>query len=142
MASRSRSRSERRLSVWLLATGAVYAAGAVDYLVRPWAATRSINSYVRTTEPGERLEDEEPGLYNALASAYMATIAALALEAGRDPRTNSNLVPPLLVAKAVSASTLLYRFVSTRQRGYAGAAVLDAVLFGVTAGLYSDLDGD
>jgi hypothetical protein len=130
------------LGVWLVVTGAVYAAGAVDYLVRPWAATRSINSYTRTTEPGERLEDEEPGLYNALASAYMATIAALALEAGRDPRAKSNLVPPLLVAKAVSSSTLLYRFVSTRQRGYAAAALLDAVLFGVTAGLYSDLDQD
>ncbi len=140
MASGSKSCSERRLGVWLLATGAVYAVGAVDYLVRPWAATRSINSYTRTTEPGERLEDEEPGLYNALASAYMATIAALALEAGRDPRANSNLVPPLLVAKAVSSSALLYRFVSTRRRGYAAAALLDAVLFGVTAGLYSDLD--
>jgi hypothetical protein len=140
MAHGSKSRSERRLGAWLLVTGAVYAAGAVDFLVRPWAATRSLNSYGRTSEPGARLEDEEPGFYHALAAAYMATIAALALEAGRDPQAKANLIPPLLVAKAVSSSAFLYRYVSTRRRGYAAAALLDAVLFGVTAGLYSDLD--
>lgn len=140
--SRSKSRSERRLGAWLMVTGAIYAAGAADFLIRPWAATRSLNSYGGTTEPGERMEDEEPGFYNALASAYMATIAALALDAARDPRGRSNLVPPLLVAKAVSSSAFMYRYVSTRQRGYALSAFLDAVLFGVTAGLYSALGDD
>ncbi|MEA2453394.1 MAG: hypothetical protein QOG04_2104 [Actinomycetota bacterium] len=139
MSQGSRSRSERRLGLWLLATGGIYAAGAVDFLVRPWAATRSLNSYVPTPDI-DRMEDEEPGFYNALASAYMATIAALAIEAGRSPSEKSNLIPALLVAKAVSSSAFLYRFVSTRKRGYAAAALLDAVLFGVTAGLYSDLD--
>ena len=134
------SRSERRLGAWLMVTGAVYAAGAVDFLVRPWAATRSLNSYARSTDVGDRLEDEVPGFFNALAAAYMATIAALALEASRDPQTKADLVPPLLVAKAVSSSAFLYRYVSTRQRGYALAALLDAVLFGVTAGLYSALE--
>ena len=141
MARGSRSSTERRLSAWLFLTGSIYAAGAVDFLVRPWAATRSLNSYVPgSSDIDQRLEDEEPGLYNALASAYMATIAALALEAGRNPSENSNLIPPLLVAKAVSSSACLYRYVSTRKRGYAVAALMDAVLFGVTAGLYSDLD--
>jgi hypothetical protein len=135
MSRRHGSRAERRLGLWLLITGGVYAAGAVDFLVRPSASTRSLNRY-----GGERIEDEEPGFYNALASAYMATIAALALEAGRRPAENTNLIPPLLVAKAVSSSAFLYRFVSTRRRGYAAAAALDAVLLGVTAGLYSDLD--
>ena len=125
-----------------MVTGAAYAAGAVDVLIRPWSATRSLNSYVGTSEPGERLEDEEPGFYNALASAYMATIAALALDTARDPRGKANLVPPLLAAKAVSSSVFMYRYVSTRQRGYALAALLDAVLFGVTAGLYSALEED
>jgi hypothetical protein len=141
MSRGSKSSSERRLGAWLLLTGSVYLAGAVDFLVRPWAATRSINSYVPgSDEIGTRLEDEEPGIYNAMASAYMATIAALAIEAGRNPSENKNLIPPLLVAKAVSSSAFLYRYVSTRRPGYAAAAVLDAVLFGVTAGLYSDLD--
>lgn len=140
MSRGSKSKSERRLGAWLLLTGSIYAAGAVDFLVRPWAATRSLNSYVPASDIGDRLEDEEPGFYNALASAYMATIAALALEAGMDPGERSNLVPPLLVAKAVSSSAFLYRYVATRRRGYAAAALLDAVLLGVTAGLYSDLD--
>ena len=112
--SRSKSRSERRLGAWLMVTGAIYAAGAIDFLVRPWAATRSLNSYARSAEVGERLEDEVPGFFNALAAAYMATIAALALEAGRDPQAKTDLVPPLLVAKAVSSSAFLYRYVSTR----------------------------
>lgn len=129
MSRGSKSTSERRLGAWLLFTGSIYAAGAVDFLVRPRAATRSLG-----------LEDEEPGLYNGLACAYMATIAALAIEAGRNPSANSSLIPPLLVAKAVSSSAFLYRYVATRRRGYAAAALLDAVLFGVTAGLYSDLD--
>ena len=141
MSRGSKSTSERRLGAWLLLTGSIYAAGAVDFLVRPWAATRSLNSYVPASDGiGTRLEDEEPGFYNALASAYMATIAALALEAGRNPSEKANLIPPLLIAKAVSSSAFLYRYISTRRRGYAAAALLDAVLFGVTAGLYSDLN--
>jgi hypothetical protein len=129
------TRRERRLGVWLLLTGSIYAAGAVDFLVRPWAATRSLNGY-----GGESIDDEPAGFYNALAAAYMATIAALALETGRRPAERAELVPPLLVAKAVSSSAFFYRYVSTGRRGYAVAAVLDAVLFGVTAGLYSDLN--
>ena len=135
MGLRTSSRRERRLGVWLLVTGSIYAAGAVDFLVRPWAATRSLNAY-----GGERIEDEEPGFYNALAAAYMATIAALALETARRPAERAELIPPLLVAKAVSSSAFLYRYVATRRRGYAAAALLDAVLFGITAGLYSDLN--
>ncbi|HYI44821.1 MAG TPA: hypothetical protein VE174_05075, partial [Actinomycetota bacterium] len=65
-------RNERRLRTWLLVTGAVYAAGAVDFLVRPWAATASLNQ-----SGGEPIETEGSGLYNSLASAYMATIASL-----------------------------------------------------------------
>lgn len=120
---------------WLIGTGAVYALGAADFVVRPWAATRSLNRY-----GGERIEDEEPGFYNALAAAYMATIAALALGAGRDPEGNAGLIPPLLVAKAVSSSAFLYRYLVTRRRGYAVAAALDAALLGVTAGLYARIE--
>jgi hypothetical protein len=127
--------AERHLGRWLTITGAVYALGSVDFVARPRAATRSLNK-----AGGARLEDEEPGLYNALASAYMATIAALALSAGRDPDGRRQLVPPLLVAKASSSAAMLYRYARTRRRGYAVGAALDAVLLGVTAGLYNALD--
>lgn len=123
---------ERWLTGWLLGTGAVYALGAADFLARPRAATRSLNSY-----GGERIEDEPGGFYNSLASAYMATIAALALEAGRNPDSRSALVPPLLVAKAVSSSAFMYRYIQTHRRGFAVAAALDGFLFAVTAGLYA-----
>lgn len=127
--------AESRLARWLTVTGGVYALGSVDFVVRPRAATRSLN-----LSGGVALEDEEPGLYNALASAYMATIAALALGAGRDPTGRRALVPPLLVAKAASSAALLYRYARTRRRGFAVGAALDAVLLGVTAGLYNALD--
>ena len=126
---------ERRLSTWLVATGAVYAAGAVDFLARPKAATRSLNQ-----AGGAPLPDEEPGIYNALAGAYMATIAALALTAARDPRGNRALLGPLLVAKATSSGGFLLRYLQTRRRGFALSAALDAALFGVTAGLGAGLD--
>jgi len=74
------ARSDRGLRGWLLATGAVYALGAADFLARPWSPTRSLNRY-----GGERIEDEPGGFYNSLAGAYMATIAALALESARGP---------------------------------------------------------
>jgi hypothetical protein len=127
--------AEKRLSRWLAVTGAIYAAGAVDFAARPRAATRSLNM-----AGGAPLEDETPGLYNALASAYMATIAALALGAARDPAGRRELVPPLLVAKAASSAALLYRYARTRRRGFAAGAALDAVLLGITAGLYNGLD--
>ena len=127
----------RRLARWLTVTGAVYAAGAVDFTTRPRAATRSLN-----LAGGDPLPDEGPGLYNALASAYMATIAALALTAARDPDDNRNLIQPLLVAKATSSVGLLLRYVRTRRRGFALSAALDALLFGVTAGLNAALDED
>jgi hypothetical protein len=126
---------EKRLSRWLTVSGVAYAAGAVDFLVRPAAATRSLGK-----AGGERLDDEEPGLYHALASAYMATIAALALTTARDPLDKSALVPPLLVAKAVSSGAMLYRFLKTRRRGFAVGAALDAALLGITAGLYNSLE--
>ncbi len=128
---------EKRLSQWLAATGIIYALGAVDFTVRPRAATRSLNQ-----AGGAPMPDEDPGLYNALASAYMATIAALALEASRAPRQRSALIPPLLVAKATSSAGFLLRYLKTRQRGYALSAALDALLLGVTAGLTASLDDD
>jgi hypothetical protein len=128
-------RNERRLRMWLLVTGAVYAAGAVDFLVRPWAATASLNQ-----TGGEPIETEGSGLYNSLASAYMATIASLSFSAATDPDEKRALIPPLLVAKAVSSGTMLYRYMATRQRGFAMGAALDAFLLGTTAGLYAALD--
>ncbi len=104
--------------------------GAIDFTARPHAATRSLNQ-----AGGSPLPDEEAGLYNALASAYMATIAALALTAARDPRAHRNLIAPLLVAKATSSAGFLLRYLRTRRRGFALSAALDAALFGVTAGL-------
>ena len=124
--------SERGFRTWLLATGTIYALGAADFLARPRAATRSLNRY-----GGERIDDEPAGFYNSLASAYMATIAVLALEAGRNPDARADLVPPLLVAKAVSSGAFLYRFVQTRRRGFAVAAALDAALLLVTASLHA-----
>jgi hypothetical protein len=129
------SAAERRLARWLTVTGVTYASGAVDFVARPKAATRSLGK-----AGGQPLDDEEPGLYNALASAYMATIASLALTAARDPDGRRMLIPPLLVAKAASSGVLLYRFLTTQRRGFAVGAALDAVLLGVTAGLYNALD--
>ncbi|MGH2729975.1 MAG: hypothetical protein ACRDJI_05130 [Actinomycetota bacterium] len=123
---------ERRLSKWLLTTGAVYALGAVDFIARPRAALATLGRL-----GGEPLDYEGPGLYNSLAGAYMATIAALALTAGRDPEANRNLVPPLLVAKAASSAAMLYQYQRTRKRGFALGAALDAFLLGATAGLYA-----
>lgn len=127
--------AEKRLARWLAATGVVYAAGAVDFTARPPAATRSLNQ-----AGGSPMPDEEPGLYNALASAYMATIAALALGASRDPAGSRNMLPPLLVAKATSSAGMLYRYFKTKRRGYAVGAALDAALLGITAGLAASLD--
>lgn len=125
----------RRLKVWLLVTGTMYAAGAVDFLARPWAATASLSQ-----TGGEPIETEGSGLYNSLASAYMATIAALSFSASTDPDSKRDLIPPLLVAKAVSSAAMLHRYFVTKKRGFAIGAALDALLFGATAGLYSALD--
>lgn len=127
--------AERSLARWLTVTGVAYAVGALDFVARPSAATRSLSM-----AGGDSLDDEEPGLYNSLASAYMATIASLALTAAKDPDERRMLIPPLLVAKAASSGVLLYRFVRTRKRGFAVGAALDAALLGVTAGLYNALD--
>ena len=124
---------ERRLARWLKVTGIAYATGAVDYLARPSAVTRTLSAV------GEPLEDEPPGVYNSLAAAYMATIATLALTAAADPDERRGLIPPLLVAKATSSAALLLRYVRTRRTGFAVAAGIDAFLFGVTAGLYANI---
>jgi hypothetical protein len=130
------SKSEKRLKAWLRTTGVIYALGAVDFVARPKAATSSLSHY-----GGDVIVPEEPpGLYNSLASAYMATIAALALSAAQYPDHRRALIPPLLVAKAVSSGLMLYRFTQTKKRGFALGAAMDAFLFGVTAGLYSNLD--
>jgi hypothetical protein len=125
-----------RMSLWLRATGTIYALGAVDFLLRPRAATTSLSRVAG----GEALDDEPGGLYNSLASAYMATIAALALGASASPKERKALIPPLLVAKASSSAALLWRFTQTGRRGFAIGAALDAFLLGVTAGLYNSLD--
>jgi hypothetical protein len=127
--------NESRFGYWLRTTGAVYAFGAVDFLVRPKAAKQSLAQF-----GGEPLEEEKPGLYNSLASAYMATIAALSFSAASDPAERKDLIPPLLVAKATSSAALLVRYLQTKHRGYAASAALDAFLFGVTAGFYANLD--
>lgn len=126
--------AERRLGRWLKLTGAVYAAGAVDYVARPHAALQTLGKL-----GGEPLEAEGNGLYNSLAGAYMATIAALALGAARAPQERRALIPPLLVGKAASATALLYMYARTRKTGYAIGAGVDAFLFGVTAGLSAGL---
>jgi hypothetical protein len=127
--------SHRRMSIWLRATGTIYAVGAVDFLVRPRAAPASLSR-----AGGEPLDEEPVGLYNSLASAYMATIAALALGASGNPQERRALIPPLLVAKATSSAAMLWRFSQTGKRGFAVGAALDALLLGVTAGLYNSLD--
>jgi hypothetical protein len=126
--------AERRFRAWLRTTGVVYALGAADFLARPKAAGQSLQQV-----GGEPLEEERPGLYNSLSSAYMATIAALSFGAASDPEERRDLIPPLLVAKAVSSGALLLRYFQTRHKGYAAASALDAFLLGVTAGFYANL---
>ena len=127
--------AERQLRGWLKLTGFLYAAGAVDYVVRPAGALEALGR-----AGGEALEPEGHGLYNSLAGAYMATIAALALGASTDPVERRELIPPLLVGKAASTAALLFMYAKTKRRGYAVGAGLDAFLFGVTAGLTAALD--
>jgi hypothetical protein len=127
--------AEKRLARWLKVTGVIYALGAVDFTSRPRAATQGLSQ-----TGGLPLPDEEPGIYNALASAYMATIAALALSAAQDPAGRRSLIPPLLVAKSSSSAGFLYRYLRTKRRGYAVGAALDALLLGVTAGLSAAVD--
>jgi hypothetical protein len=128
-------RTERRMSRWLRLTGTVYALGGADFAARPWAATASLSKL-----GGDKLESEPAGVYNGLATAYMATIAALALSAATDPGQKRVLIPPLLVAKAASSGMMLARFAATKKRGFAIGAALDGFLLVVTAALYSALE--
>jgi hypothetical protein len=127
--------ASKSMKRWLGVTGAAYALGAVGFVIRPQDATESLSK-----TGGEPLEQETPGLYNSLAAAYMATIAALALTAAADPEDRKALIPPLLVGKAASSGALLYRYLRTRKRGFAMGAALDAAILGITAGLYQALD--
>lgn len=124
------ARSQKTLSRWLRLTGLIYGLGALNFMIRPESPTDSLGQVT-----GQPMEREEPGMYHALAVAYMATISAMSLSAAADPEERSSLIPPLLVAKAVSSAGMLYRFKATGRPGYAAGAVLDAALFGITAGL-------
>ena len=129
------AKPDRALRRWLRVTGAIYAMGAIDYVARPGVAVDTLGRL-----GGEELEPESNGLYNSLAGAYMATIAALALGASTDPVEHRSLIGPLLVGKAASAAGLLYMYARTKKKGYAIGAGVDAFLFGVTAGLSANLD--
>lgn len=128
---RKTTSAHRRLTGWLRFTGALYALGGVGFFARPRDATEALSRV------GEPLDPEPAGLYNSLATAYMATITALAFGAAGSEEARDHLVPPLLVAKATSSGALLYRYVRTRRAGFAAGAALDALLLGVTAGLHS-----
>ena len=126
------SAADRRLKGWLRFTGGLYALGGIGFFTRPTDATEALGRI------GEPLDPEPAGLYNSLATAYMATITALALgAAAAEDEGRDHLIAPLLVAKATSSATLLYRFVRTRRAGFAAGAALDALLLGVTAGLHA-----
>lgn len=129
--TRSEGRRQRALRRWLRLTGAAYAAGAAGFLARPQDPVQALS---RAT--GETPAYEEPGLYHALAGAYMVTIAALALGAANAAEERRALIPPLMAAKAASSAALLYRYRSTGRRSYALASALDAAILGVTAALY------
>jgi hypothetical protein len=127
------ARASSSLKGWLTLTGIAYAVGAIGFVLRPRDAVETLNA-----SGGEPVDHEgPPGLYNSLAGAYMATIAALALTAAGDPDERKALIPPLMVAKAASSSALLYRYAQTKKRGFAVGAAIDATILGITAGLYS-----
>ena len=129
----SYEKSERRLAGWLRFTGALYALGGAGFLTRPQDAIEALGR-----AGGEALDPEPPGLYTSLSVAYMATITSLAFAAAAaEPEDRDHLIPPLLVAKAASSSALVVRYIRTKRLGYAAGAALDALLLGVTAGLYS-----
>lgn len=125
----------RALKVWLSVTGIAYAVVGLDFVIRPRSATAPLH-----LAGGEPLEPEPPGVYNSLASAYMATIAALALAAASDPERRRDLIPLLLVAKGASATAFLVRYLQTRKRAFAAGAAMDALLLGITGGLLQALD--
>lgn len=128
----SNGKADRRLANWLRFTGALYAIGGAGFLTRPQDAVDALGRV------GEPLEEEQPGLYTSLSTAYMATITALAFAAASaDDEGRDRLLPPLLVAKATSSSALLLRYFRTRRLGFAAGAALDAFLLGVTAGLHA-----
>ena len=128
----SNEKAERRLRGWLRFSGAIYAIGGIGFLSRPQDAVDALGRV------GDPLDEEPPGLYTSLSTAYMATITALALAAASaDDDARDALIPPLLVAKATSSSALLLRYFKTRKLGYAAGAALDALLLGITAGLHT-----
>lgn len=123
---------DRRLATWLRFTGALYAIGGAGFLARPQDAVDALGRV------GEPLDEEHPGLYTSLSTAYMATITALAFAAASaDEEGRDRLIPPLLVAKATSSGALLVRYLRTRRLGFAAGAALDALLLGITAGLHA-----
>jgi hypothetical protein len=125
-------KAERRLAGWLRLTGALYAIGGAGFLTRPQDAVDALSRM------GEPLDEELPGLYTSLSTAYMATITALSFAAASaDEDGRDRLIPPLLVAKATSSSALLLRYLRTRRFGFAAGAALDALFLGVTAGLHA-----
>ena len=110
----------------------MYALGGVGFFTRPQDAVDALGRV------GDPLDEEAPGLYTSLSTAYMATITALAwTAASADAEGRDHLIPPLLVAKATSSGALLFRYFKTRRVGYAAGAALDALLLGVTAGLHT-----
>lgn len=131
MTAKGEGRRQRALRRWLKLTGTAYAAGAAGFLARPQEPLAALS--LATGEPPGY---EEPGLYHALAGAYMVTIAALALGAASAAEERRALIPPLMAAKAASSAALLYRYRATGKRSYALASAIDAAILGVTAALY------
>ena len=125
------STANGRLGTWLKVSGAVYAAGAAAFTARPGDTIRTLSI------TGEPLEPEPAGVYTSLSSAYMATIAALSFTGAAHPDARKHVIPGLLVAKATSSAGLLVRYLQTRKMGFAVGAGVDALLLGVTAGLYA-----
>lgn len=130
---RQDTKAERRLAGWLRFTGVLYALGGAGFIARPQDAIETLN-----LAGGEPLDEELPGVFTSLSTAYMATITSLALTAASaEPEHRDRLVPPLLVAKAASSGALLVRYIKTRRLGFVAGAALDALLLGITAGLHA-----
>ena len=104
--------AERRLARWLTTTGVVYAAGAIDFLVRPKAATRSLSM-----SGGSTLDDEDHLSHSLAGASWRRSRPALTAAATRGARALSRRCS--WQRRRVGRDAV--RYARTRRRGFAAA---------------------
>ena len=116
-----------RLRVFLAGNAALYAGGAALFALRPDRTVRDLGR-VGGAPPSD------DGVWNALAVAYMATIATTAAAAAASDRSRRRgLLPVLLAGKVASSAMFVRQYVRTGARGYLVGVATDVPLAVATA---------